>query len=85
MLCRQQCILVCFPCTSQHRFNIPAIDILYFYPRNTDPALARAILARNFSAISPGVILQVRGWEVGFVQEVVMRVQVKVARCRGGT
>jgi hypothetical protein len=77
--------LVCLPRTSTRRFNIPAIDILYFYPRNTDPALARAILARNFSAISPGVILQVGGWGVGLVQEVVMRVQVKVARCRGRT
>ncbi|KAG2491163.1 hypothetical protein HYH03_010376 [Edaphochlamys debaryana] len=38
--------------------GLAAIDELYFWPRNTDPVLARAVLARNFSDISSGVILQ---------------------------
>ncbi|KAJ9526594.1 hypothetical protein QJQ45_017647 [Haematococcus lacustris] len=42
------------------RLAVPALDILYFWPTNTDPALARAVLARNFSSISPGVVLQFR-------------------------
>lgn len=44
--------------TLLYRYAIPLLDILYFWPTNVDPALARAVLARNFSAISPGVILQ---------------------------
>ncbi|KXZ48650.1 hypothetical protein GPECTOR_26g553 [Gonium pectorale] len=41
------------------RVGLSAVDQLYFWPPNTDPALARAVLARNFSAISSGVILQI--------------------------
>lgn len=37
------------------RAGLPLLDELYFWPPNTDPALARAVLARNFSAISSGV------------------------------
>jgi hypothetical protein len=32
-------------------------------PQNMDPALAREVLGRKFSDISPGVILQVGGGE----------------------
>ncbi|KAG2428704.1 hypothetical protein HXX76_011409 [Chlamydomonas incerta] len=42
------------------RAGLPLLDELYFWPPNTDPALARAVLARNFSAISSGVILQIK-------------------------
>jgi hypothetical protein len=51
------------PCGYLCRFNIPVMDVLFFYPRNIDPALGRAVLARNFSAISPGVVVQVGGWK----------------------
>ncbi|GLI59312.1 hypothetical protein VaNZ11_001166 [Volvox africanus] len=40
------------------RAGLQLVDELYFWPPNTDPLLARALLARNFSAISAGVILQ---------------------------
>ncbi|MEW5312528.1 MAG: hypothetical protein WDW38_004157 [Sanguina aurantia] len=36
----------------------PFLDNLYFSPDNVDPELARELLARNFSALSPGVCLQ---------------------------
>lgn len=38
--------------------SIPALDTLYFWPSNTDPELARTLLAKNFSNISPGVLQQ---------------------------
>ncbi len=42
------------------RAGLALVDQLYFWPPNTDPALARAVLARNFSTLSSGV-----GWRVG--------------------
>jgi hypothetical protein len=42
------------------RFHIPCVDHLFFYPPNMDPALGRTVLARNFSSVSPGVVMQVR-------------------------
>ncbi len=52
---------------THYRLAIQALDVLYFWPSNTDPVLARAVLARNFSSTSPAVILQVsaRGTSVG--------------------
>jgi hypothetical protein len=37
------------------RCALPLVDELYVWPANTDPQLARDMLARNFSNISVGV------------------------------
>lgn len=49
------------------RLGVRALDVLYFWPSNTDPALARSLLARNFSSTSPGVITQVGGKFTSYV------------------
>jgi hypothetical protein len=41
-------------------WRIPYIDALYFWPSNVDPHVGRAMMRRNFSNISVGVIQQVR-------------------------
>ncbi len=58
---RAVCVCVCVfvLCVCVYRLGIREVDVLYFWPTNIDPALARALLARNFSATSPGVIMQV--------------------------
>ncbi|KAF5836247.1 Alpha/Beta hydrolase protein [Dunaliella salina] len=40
------------------KFAIRLIDVLYFWPSNVEVRLAKAVLSRNFSSISPGVITQ---------------------------
>jgi hypothetical protein len=40
-------------------WRIPYIDALYFWPGNVDPYVGRAMMRRNFSNISVGVIQQV--------------------------
>jgi hypothetical protein len=41
-------------------YRIPYIDSLYFWDSNVDHRVGRAMMARNFSNISVGVIKQVR-------------------------
>lgn len=36
------------------RFGVPHVDLMYVWPSNTDAALTRAMLKRNFANISPG-------------------------------
>lgn len=40
-------------------YRIPYIDSLYFWDSNVDHRVGRAMMARNFSNISVGVIKQV--------------------------
>jgi hypothetical protein len=40
--------------------RIPYIDSLYFWDSNVDHKVGRAMMARNFSNISVGVLKQVR-------------------------
>lgn len=40
-------------------WRVPFLDMLYLYPPNVDRRLARALMTRNFSDISPGVIRQI--------------------------
>jgi hypothetical protein len=39
-------------------YAVPYIDNLYFWPPNVDPRVGRAMMSRNFSNISVGVIRQ---------------------------
>jgi hypothetical protein len=41
-------------------YRIPYIDSLYFWDTNVDHRVGRAMMARNFSNISVGVLKQVR-------------------------
>jgi hypothetical protein len=41
--------------------SILYIDALYFWPGNVDPHVGRAMMRRNFSNISVGVIQQLGG------------------------
>lgn len=40
-------------------WRVPYLDMLYFWPSNVDPRVGRAMMRRNFSNISVGVIRQV--------------------------
>ncbi len=63
------------------RAGLPLVDELYFWPPNTDPVLARAVLARNFSAISSGVRWEGRGGAEGGSQYGSTVVDVWVRAC----
>lgn len=52
----------CCCCCSRFMFGpyrIPYIDSLYFWDSNVDHRVGRAMMARNFSNISVGVLKQV--------------------------